>query len=94
MHVRLDWEAPPSLEGPQHLETKARPLQNQLPAYAFEGLAVRVDANEDVNTARAAPPEAELMASAPVAAAAAGMVGAAVPETVVSLTRGLAVNVV
>jgi len=55
---------------------------------------VRADANEDVNTARAGPPDADPMARAPVAAAAAGMVGAAVPETVVSLTKGLAVNVV
>jgi len=51
-------------------------------------LAVREDATDDVDTVR----DAELLAGAPVVAAA-GTVGAAVPETVVSLTKGLAVSV-
>jgi len=70
---------------------KVLPLQNQLPVYALVVLAVRADADEDedVNTARAEAPDVDAMA--PVAA---GLVGATVPETVVSLTKGLAVSVV
>jgi len=51
------------------------------------------DASDDVNTARAEPPDVEPIAPVAAAAAAAGTVGATVPETVVSLTKGLAVSV-
>jgi len=53
-------------------------------------LVVRADATDDVNTA---PLHDEPVVRAPVATAAAGAVGATVPETVVSFTKGLAVNV-
>jgi len=68
-------------------------VRNPVFVYALVELAVRADVTEDVNTVRAGPPDVEPMAGAPVSPAAPGTVGATVPETVVSLTKGLAVSV-